>query len=116
MAKLFANSGDPEKTLQNGASDLTLHCLPITHLGISRIKWVKRGKTKSRHKRYASRDDPDLFILRKILVFSEEGCHSFSQTFHHFPDIFEPPSSPYSCPQPPNLPTEHLLSENKTII
>ena len=32
MAKLFANSGDP---------DLGLHCLPVTLLQISRLQWVK---------------------------------------------------------------------------
>ena len=31
MAELSANSGDP---------DLGLHCLPITLLGVSRLKWV----------------------------------------------------------------------------
>ena len=29
MAKLFANSGDPDQTPHSAASDLGLHCLPI---------------------------------------------------------------------------------------
>ena len=29
MAKLFANSGDPDQTLQFVASDLSLPCLPV---------------------------------------------------------------------------------------
>ena len=33
MAKLFANSGDPDQTLHSAASDLDLHCLPVTYLG-----------------------------------------------------------------------------------
>ena len=33
MAELFANSGDPDQTLHSVASDLGLHCLPITLLG-----------------------------------------------------------------------------------
>ena len=33
MAKLFVNSGDNDQTPQNAASDLGLHCLPITLLG-----------------------------------------------------------------------------------
>ena len=41
MAKVFANSGDPDQTPQNAASDLGLHCFPITFLGISRLKRVK---------------------------------------------------------------------------
>ena len=41
MAKLFANSGDPDQMQPSAASDLGLHCLPITLLGISRLQWVK---------------------------------------------------------------------------
>ena len=41
MAKLFANSGDPDQTLHSVASDLGLHCLSITLLGVSRLQWVK---------------------------------------------------------------------------
>ena len=33
MAKLFANSEDPDQTMCSVASDLGLHCLPITLLG-----------------------------------------------------------------------------------
>ena len=40
MAKLFANSEDPDQTLHSAASDLGLHCLPVTLLGISRLQWV----------------------------------------------------------------------------
>ena len=41
MAKLFANSGDPDHTPRSAASDLDLHCLPITLLQVSRLQWVK---------------------------------------------------------------------------
>ena len=37
LVELFANSGDPDQTT---ASDLGLHCLPITLLGVSRLQWV----------------------------------------------------------------------------
>ena len=40
MAKLFANSGDPDQTPRSAASDLGLHCLPITLLRVSRLQWV----------------------------------------------------------------------------
>ena len=46
MVKLFANSGDPDQTLQNdqtphsAESDLGLHCMPITLLGVYRPQWV----------------------------------------------------------------------------
>ena len=41
MVKLFANSEDPDQMLHSAASDLGLHCLPITLLGFSRLQWVK---------------------------------------------------------------------------
>ena len=36
MAELFADSGGPDQM-----SDLGLHCLPVTLLGVSRLQWVK---------------------------------------------------------------------------
>ena len=41
MAELFPNSGDTDQTPHDAASDLGLHCLPITHLGVARLQWVK---------------------------------------------------------------------------
>ena len=41
MAKLFANSGDPDQMPHSVASDLGLHYLPITLLRVSRLQWVK---------------------------------------------------------------------------
>ena len=35
MVELFANSGDPDQTPRYAASDLGLHCLPNTPLGVS---------------------------------------------------------------------------------
>ena len=40
IAKLFANSEDPDQTLHSAASDLGLHCLPLTLLRVSRLQWV----------------------------------------------------------------------------
>ena len=40
MAKLFANNGDPDQTPRFAASDMGLHCLPITLLEGSRLQWV----------------------------------------------------------------------------
>ena len=37
MAKVFENSGDPDQMLHSAASDLGLHCLPVTILGVSRL-------------------------------------------------------------------------------
>ena len=41
MARLFANSGDPDQIPHSVASDLGLHCLPITLLDVSKLQWVK---------------------------------------------------------------------------
>ena len=40
MVEQFANSGDPDQMLRSSASDLGLHCLPVTHLGVSSINGV----------------------------------------------------------------------------
>ena len=36
MIELFANSEDPDQMLHSARSDLGLHCLTITLLGLSR--------------------------------------------------------------------------------
>ena len=41
MVELFANSGDPDQTPHSAASDLCLHCLPVTRLGVSSLQLVK---------------------------------------------------------------------------
>ena len=41
MVELLANSGDPDQMLHSAVSDLGLHCLPVTHLGVSSLQWVK---------------------------------------------------------------------------
>ena len=41
MAEIFANREDPDQMPHSAASDLGLHCLPITFLGVSRLQWVK---------------------------------------------------------------------------
>ena len=41
MVEQFANSGDPDQMPHSALSDLGLHCLLITLLGVSRLQWVK---------------------------------------------------------------------------
>ena len=41
-AKLFANSGDTDQTPRFAASDLGLHCLPVTRVGVSRLQWARQ--------------------------------------------------------------------------
>ena len=38
IVELFAN---PNQTAPSVASDLSLHCLPVTLLGVSSLQWVK---------------------------------------------------------------------------
>ena len=38
-----ANSADPDQTQHSAASDLGLHCLPMSHLWDTRLKWVKEA-------------------------------------------------------------------------
>ena len=40
MVERFADSGDPDQMPHSAASDLGLHCLPITLLGVSSLQWV----------------------------------------------------------------------------
>ena len=38
MAEVFANSEDPDQMLHSAVSDLGLHCLPNTLLGVSQLQ------------------------------------------------------------------------------
>ena len=42
---LNANSVDPDQTPRSVASDLGLHCLPMSLLWNARLKWVKEGNS-----------------------------------------------------------------------
>ena len=42
MVELFANSGHPDQMPRSAASDLGLHFLTITLLGVSRLQWAKQ--------------------------------------------------------------------------
>ena len=42
MAKLFADSGDPDQMPHSAAPDLGLHCLPITLLWVFRLQWANQ--------------------------------------------------------------------------
>ena len=77
MAKLFANSGDPDQMPCSAASDLGLHCLPITLLRVFRLQWVKHLACWEE----ISADD----ILKYFGYFSPENrtCH-FMQNVKSF--------------------------------
>ena len=40
MVELFANSADYDQMPHSAPSDLCLHFLPDTHLGVSSLQWV----------------------------------------------------------------------------
>ena len=54
MAKLVANSGDPDQMPCSAASDLSLLCLPSTLLWVSRLQWVN-GDLKPEYKKTTKR-------------------------------------------------------------
>ena len=45
-----ANSGDPDQTQHSVASDLGLHCLPMSHKKYARHIWVKNAIILLSHK------------------------------------------------------------------
>ena len=63
MAKLFANHGDPDQMPHSAASDLGLHCLPITLLRFPRLQWVNL---------YHSGQIQQLTNLRYFFCFSQK--------------------------------------------
>ena len=46
ISELNAISVDFDQTLHYAASDLGLHCLPMSLLWVARLKWVKRECNK----------------------------------------------------------------------
>ena len=63
MVELYANSGDPDLMPHFAVSDLGLHCLPITLLGLSRLQWVKNSLANEYHNACF------LGEIRKISIF-----------------------------------------------
>ena len=48
MVELFANSGDPDQTMHSAKSDLGLHCLPVTRLGVSSLQGLRANSADSK--------------------------------------------------------------------
>ena len=78
MAKLFANSGDPDQTLHSEASDQGLHCLQITLSGVFRLQWVSRN-TSLRRMNTLSGETTKTFtsLLKNGSTLKEERADSF---------------------------------------
>ena len=61
MVKLFAKSGYPDQTLHYAAASvLGLYCLPITHLGVSRLNWL-----------FFTRAEPQLFSNKSVYSYKD---------------------------------------------
>ena len=75
MVELFANSGDLDQTPHSVVSDLGLHCLPITLLGVFRLQWVQVLTTTT------ADDIIYLFIYleRTLLGISCESADDFTR-------------------------------------
>ena len=78
MIKLFANSGDPDQTPLSAVSDLGLHCLLDTLLGVSRLQWFNIDKVYyampfySTHIQYCSR----------LLSYSYQICNKIAVEYY----------------------------------
>ena len=71
MPVVNANSVDPDQTPHSAASDLGVHCLPVSHLWDARHKWVK-GRAQFKTK--------PCFIAKSLLL--SPLCH-LNKTPHH---------------------------------
>ena len=77
MAKLSANSGDPDQMPCSAASDLGLHCFPITLLWISRLQWVKELITTT-----ADNNLKHVFLISKKISLDISCELSVKQIIH----------------------------------
>ena len=76
MTELFANNKDPDQMPHSAASDLGLHCLPITLLGVSRLQWVKLYEMT--HKKALHRKENDEIKKRPY----RNNKHSIAKRAH----------------------------------
>ena len=58
MAELFANSEDPDQTPHSEASDLGLHCLPITIIRVSQLHCVNISVAPAHQWTFENNEDP----------------------------------------------------------
>ena len=89
MVELFANSGDPDQTPRSAASDLGLHCLPVTLLGLSSLQWVNLYHHMNTFQQMTSWH----FSLFFSFFFSENRLQHFMQIVslgHNLYEMSEP--------------------------
>ena len=85
MAVLFANSGDPDQTPHSVASELGLHCLPITLLRQATVAqldapsdWRPGGRGFNPRRGFKEIDNEILFTVILSLPLIQEGQLSLS--------------------------------------
>ena len=88
MAKLLANSGDPDQMPHSAPSDLCLHCLPITLLGVSQLQRVK--KTHTMVKAFSINIE---FSIEKIFLcyikYREKGNFQLEKWIYSFENFWD---------------------------
>ena len=78
MVELFKSSRDPDQTPRSVASDLGLHCVPVTRLGASSLQWVNDiefyiAETEHWSHIFSSRDH-DTYFQKKV---ANSACQLF---------------------------------------
>ena len=68
---LNANSVDPDQTPRSVASDLGLHCLPLSQLGNARHRWVDFNNNVRKRAFWNVRPTKTQISLRILAVWSE---------------------------------------------
>ena len=103
MVELFANSGDPDQTPHSAASDLGLHCLPITLLRVSRLQWVNDNSTLVVHFVLCPREDRSTgrWAEREKYCTKEKVNGSAEKDKYHddpFSNLLQVQAGPYPHP------------------
>ena len=80
MVEQFANSGDTDQMLQSMASDLSLHCLPVTNLGVASLQWVKQSKCNSN----SIMLENSLFLVSLLRDFRIKNELLYLSSVYHF--------------------------------
>ena len=117
MAKLFANSRDPDQTPHSTASDVGLHLLPITLLWVSRLQWVNKMSTLSVVSQ--KKGEKGQLISRKIVKDAGKKVNDSAET--EVPTCSIPPKNRIlafhaSMPGPYNHPTTQFSQKGLKVI
>ena len=82
MAKLFANSRDPEQTPHSAVSDLGLHCLPIILLWVSRLQWINIILGEMANSPHPEQTAP-IWDLHCLPFYQNSWCSKSEDNYHN---------------------------------